>query len=280
MRWPRIFKQQIFRQLAHVAFWLAASFPLAVAAQDVDDSIKTAAWATLLASSVDSQGQVAYESLKHDPALLDEYLESIAALSEAEFERWDRARQIAFLLNVYNAYTIRSILDAYPIKPGLLTGIAFPKNSIRQISGVWNSRTHSVYGRAMTLDFIEHEILRKRFKEPLIHLALVCAAKSCPPLRQEPYSAERLDGQLADQAKRFLHSAAGLKIIDDSRVAVSKIFDWFGEDFIWRYPGVNAAAARLMFLREFAPETVRSRLNGSAEIEFLEYDWELNEQGK
>jgi hypothetical protein len=124
----------------------------------------------------------------------------------------------------------------------------------------------------MSLDDIEHETLRKLFDEPRVHMALVCAAKGCPPLRTEPYRGDRLDGQLDDQARRYLASPAGLRVEPGGRkVAVSAIFKWFDDDF-------DSAGGVRAFLTGYAPDAARTALaERKTKITYLDYDWSLNE---
>jgi hypothetical protein len=132
----------------------------------------------------------------------------------------------------------------------------------------------TVADTARTLDEIEHDIIRERFDEPRIHFALVCAAKGCPPLRREAYTAPRLDAQLDDQARTFLHNKQKNRIpAGDGRTALSRILKWYGEDF---GPTTDALQQQIATYFEGA---VRKRLQAAAyEVTFLSYDWSLNEQ--
>ncbi len=254
-------------------------------------SFSHATFDTVLASYV-VDSRVDYAALGADRAPLNRYISQVAAVSAEEFERWPEPEQIAYLINAYNAYTIETILDHYPIKGSgffkKLTApkrFAFPSNSIRHIDGVFDRIQHTVAGRQLTLDGIEHETLRVRYNEPRIHFALVCAAVSCPPLRTEAYTGERLDEQLDDQGRAFLNDprlnrfepATGL-------VHLSKIFDWFGEDFRQfaagsGYTGDERIAGVLAFVSRYLNDPVRSFLEGGDyEVRFLDYDWTLNDQ--
>ena len=139
----------------------------------------------------------------------------------------------------------------------------------------------------MTLDHIEHEILRRQFDEPRIHIALVCAAMGCPPLRNEPYSASKLENQFKDQSRRFMNNPQKFRIDKDKkRVFLSPIFKWFGNDFIKRY-GTNDAfrdhneneRAVLNYIAQYLnPLEHDFLLTESYDISYLDYDWSLNEQ--
>lgn len=214
--------------------------------------------------------RVDYKALKAAPEQLDAYLASLAAVKPAEYEAWPRAEKIAFWINAYNAYTIKAILDHYPIKSSWKASLRYPKNSIRQIPGVWDKLKFAVLGRQLTLDEIEHGILRKEFKEPRAHMALVCASLGCPVLREEPYTGAALDAQLDDQARRFLATPSKFRLDREKGVAYfSPIFKWFKEDF---KPSPAA------FMMRFVSAEDRAFLEaGKFRTEWLDYEWALNE---
>jgi hypothetical protein len=224
---------------------------------------------------VDERGMVDYEALQREPAQLDRYLQALAALPPARFASWPEAEQIALLINAYNALTLRSIIDHDPIRP-----------SIKAIPGVWKLRRHRLMGQRLTLDEIEHRILRRDYNEPRIHAALVCAAISCPPLRREAYTGPELDRQLQDQTNRWLASSEGLRIDRDAgSVAISSIFQWFAED--WPRADPNAApvpghekeSAVLHFIARHRPVEERQLLlGGDYRLQYLPYNWDLNRQ--
>jgi len=232
----------------------------------------TAAYARVLERFVTTEGRVRYAALEAGPADLDGYLESLAPLDAAELEAQPEAVRIAFWINAYNAITLKTIIDSYPIEGSGLSALRYPASSIRQISGAWKNQSWVVAGEKISLNDIEHETLRKRFREPRVHVALVCAALGCPPLRSEPYDGARLGDQLDDQARRYLASPAGLRLEPGARnVAVSLIFKWFAGDFK-KADGVRA------FLARYAPEAARAALaDPKTKITFLDYDWSLNE---
>jgi hypothetical protein len=254
-----------------------------------DLQVDTQAYFRVLQTNVDTEGRVDYQGLKENPRDLDAFLWSAAALPAGIYETWTREEKIAFWLNVYNACTLKVIIDHYPIQSSFFRSLRYPKNSIRQISGVWNKLTFPVMGEPLTLDHIEHEILRREFEEPGIHMALVCAAKSCPPLRREPYTGPRLAEQLHDQAGRFLSSADNFAIdVERRTVYLSSIFKWFREDFIGRFAaagriqGLDAGeSAVVSFISRFVPETSAAFLSrGDFRLKYLGYDWDLNEGPK
>ncbi len=213
-----------------------------------------------------------YAALKANPTGLDAFLASLAQGSQADLTKLNEADRVAFWINAYNAITLKTITTNYPIHASGFSALRYRASSIRQISGAWTNRDWTVLGKKMSLDDIEHETLRKQFHEPRIHMALVCAALGCPPLRNEPYEGARLGEQLDDQARRYLASPAGLRL-DPGRgkVTVSSIFKWFASDFE-PTGGVRA------FLARYAPEGPRAALaDEGAKITYLDYDWTLNE---
>lgn len=266
---------------------LSVSSELATA-QDGDKGFPDyASYAEMLRTRVDDKGMVDYERLKARPAPLLAYLNAIATAPRSRYDLWDNNTKIAFWVNAYNGLTLQAIIDHYPIRASFLRSLVYPKNSIRQISGVWDELQFTVMGRKMTLDHIEHEILRVEFNEPRIHMALVCAAMGCPALRNEPYVSERLEQQLDDQTRRFLGDRDKFRI-DRSADAIylSSIFKWFGEDFVETYaPPRNLGrhdketSAVLNFVAGYLEEADQRYVrSGDFRVRYLDYDWSLNER--
>jgi len=215
----------------------SATVEIALPAGAVDQKVFSyKAYNNALKSHVDEGGMVNYKALKAEPQQLEAFLYALGVLDPHVYEEWKSEQKIAFWINAYNACTLKAIVDHYPIKPNWRLSLIYPKNSIRQIPGVWDKLKFIVMGKPITLNGMEHEILRKQFNEPRMHMALVCAAIGCPPLRNESYVGERLDGQLDDQARRFLRDPQKLRI-DPSKGALhmSPIFKWFGADFLKKY---------------------------------------------
>ena len=251
-----------------------------------------------LAQYVDDRGMVNYRALKANSSDLDAFAASLSRVKPEEFDPalpspariWpigSDPEKIAFWINAYNALTLEAIIHNYPIQPSLVRSVVYPKNGIRQIPGVWDKLHFVVVGREMALNDIEHGTLRAKFNEPRIHVALVCAAMSCPPLRNEPYTADKLGKQLDDQARTFLRSPQGLRVDRDAgKVYLSSIFKWFGEDFVKTYGTSDKFAGKsdaeravLNFVSRYVDESDRDfLLHGSYRIEYLDYDWSLNEQ--
>jgi len=245
-----------------------------VRAQDVitaPDRVDHDRFDRVLGEYVDADGHVDYARLQpRADSVLTPYLQQLA---ETDPSRLDRDARLAFWINAYNAYTIKLILDHYPvdsindIKPG--AGPSIPK-----VNSPFKLDVGEVAGEVRTLDEIEHGIIRERFDEPRIHFALVCAAVSCPKLRREAYTGSRLEAQLEDQARTFLHDRAKNLIPDgEETVALSRIFKWFDEDF----GGSRASIQR--FVAPYFEGDVRSGLEQAAyDVSFRDYDWSLNDQ--
>jgi len=228
----------------------------------------------LLARHVTPDGLVDYQGvLASRDSLLIPYLKQLASTDPANLNPDGR---LAFWINAYNAYTLKLIIDHYPvesindIKPG--AGPQIPK-----VNSPFQLDMGAVADTVRSLDEIEHQIIRKRFDEPRIHFALVCAAISCPPLRDEAYTGERLDAQLDDQADIFLHTAGKNDVPvpgEEETIRLSRILKWFDGDF----GGSKESTQR--FIAPYFDGTVREKLEAAAyDVEYHDYDWSLNEGG-
>jgi hypothetical protein len=216
-------------------------------------------------------GGVHYAGLKADRAGLDAYVAKLGAVSKQTFNAWSRSEQIAYLINAYNAIVLQQVIDDYPIerskKPAALVR---PANSVWQIDGFFSDLKHRLLSRDLTLDQIEHEWLRAKLKEPRIHFALVCAARSCPPLRDEAYRAEHLDAQLDDQARQFLNDRERNRF-GAEHAQLSEIFKWFGEDF-------GGEQGLRSYLGKYLNAELKARIQTSSyAISYIDYDWTLND---
>lgn len=232
-------------------------------------------YAEVLKRYVDDNGRIDYDALKENRESLDQFNQTFGAVPAETYAQWSDQEKIAFLINAYNAFTLQSIIDQTPMKA-----------SIRDIPGVWRIRQFDIAGERKTLDNIEHQTLRVDFNEPRIHMALVCAAISCPVLRTEPYTGAKLDEQLEDQVNQFLNSPQGFRIDrDQNKVYLSSIFQWFGDDWKASYTpengfsGNDAERAVLNFVSQYMTPSDRTYLEtGEYEIVYLDYDWSLNKQ--
>ena len=225
------------------------------------------AW-TLILSRFVRGGQVDYAGIqrKGQPDLA-EYLSSLGAVRLVDYGSWTRAQKLAFWINAYNAATVRVVLDHYPV------------TSIRKIGSTPNAAFRlpvisvpAVGEKELSLNDIEHEILRKQFQEPRIHFALVCAAKSCPELRGEAYRASDLETQLDEAARGFARDGTKNRYDAGSRVlSLSSIFKWYREDF------EKASGSLPGFFARFAnPATANALKTDDVKVKFLDYDWSLN----
>lgn len=236
----------------------------------VRDSARHASFSRLLDRYVDAQGRVDYARLKRRAdSVLVPYLQQIATTNPS---RLSREARLAFWINAYNAYTLKLIVDHYPVQ-NIWAITPGPPTPTKEKSP-FALDVGMVADTIRTLDEIEHEIIRVRFDEPRIHFALVCAAASCPRLRREAYTGSRLDAQLDDQARTFLHDETKNCIpAGDDRIALSRILKWYGSDF---GPSTDALQRALA---PYFEGRVRDRLaRAGYQVDFLPYDWSLNDQ--
>lgn len=211
-------------------------------------------------------GLVDYEGFRDDP-LFDRYLDMLATTSPESLA--SREEQLAFWINAYNAYTIKLIIDHWPLESIRDIGLGLPV-----LFGPWSIEIAEIGGEMFTLNDIEHDIIRERFKDARIHFALVCASRSCPLLRRDAYEGSRLTKQLDDDARRFLADTLRNRFdASTGTVHLSKIFDWYGSDFEESKGSVRAFIAP--YLDGPARQLVES---ASSQAEFLPYDWSLNAQ--
>lgn len=235
------------------------------------------AWSALLARHVHA-GAVDYAGLTRERAVLDRYLRQLGAVDEAALAQLSRDERLAYWINAYNALVVQTVIDRYPIRGRTLRGITKPANSIWQIPGAFDGRRFVVGRRRLSLDDIEHAIVRPAFREPRVHFALVCAARGCPALRAEAYVPERLAAQLDEQVRLYLADARHGLSFDAVRATarVSRIFEWFAEDFATA-PRDGIAAAVPEFIARYVDPSLATQLrDGRVRIEYLEYDWTLN----
>lgn len=204
-------------------------------------------------------GVVDYQGFKKEEAKLDRYL---SALEKADPEALSQQDQFAFYINVYNAWTIKLILSAYP-------SIRSIKDLGSLFKSPWKKKIVLLKGQVLTLDTIEHDILRPRFKDPRIHFAVNCASKGCPPLRSEPFRGDVLDHQLTDMTERFINAPQRNRL-EGKILYVNPIFKWYSEDFNNDIVG---------FFIRYAKADLKERLvrnQKEIKIEYLDYDWSLN----
>lgn len=246
-----------------IFFWLFLA--LAGEAQAFDHS--HAAFTELLLRHLDAQGLVRYCDLqKSEPRQqLNRYVTELEKVQLSAYRAWSRSEQMAFLINAYNALTLKLVLDHYPVP------------SIKKIGGFFSSPWKLEFfslleGRAKALDKIEHEILRPDFRDYRIHAAVNCASLSCPPLRREAYTGAKLEAQLDEQMTLWLADPARNSFdAAKGQAKISKIFDWYGDDFEKWGQGLWTVLAK------YGPPAAKSLAAGKGRISYLEYDWNLNE---
>jgi len=229
------------------------------------------AWNKLLTTHTEN-GFVNYQDLKESPEDLTAVMESFQAATEDEYDPWSRNQKIAFWLNAYNFAAMNLIVEHYPIQKKFgWKALAYPDNSIQQIPDVWDRESIEVLGKERSLNEIEHEILRKEFKDPRVHFVLVCASIGCPKLRAEPYVPERLEEQLDEQVRVFMSDTEKARYErENDTLYLSPILKWFGDDF-------EAAGGRVAFVKKYLPRETANHLSDKSKIKWLDYDWSLNE---
>ncbi|TGE25243.1 DUF547 domain-containing protein [Hymenobacter aquaticus] len=236
--------------------------PAPAARHSVAAAVDHSAFDKLLKKHVNAKGLVDYKGFKADQAAFNQYLAQLSKNKPADSA--PKAEQMAFWINAYNAYTIRLILDHYPLQSIKDIGT---KIQIPFVTTPWASKFFSIGGEKMSLDNIEHGILRKRYDDPRIHFALVCASISCPKLRNEAYTAAKLDSQLDDQGRDFLNNSAKNKV-GKASAQLSKYFDWYKGD--WEENGQSVAS----WVNRYAA----TKMDPAAKVTYLDYNWRLNEQ--
>ncbi len=258
-----------------------------VTAADFDHSL----FDELLHNNV-NDGLVDYQSIKgKDSVLLLDYLELLMNVEPDKFETWGENEKLAFWINAYNAITLYAIVDNYPIQyGGLPARVRFPQNSIRQIKKVWDTVHIKVMGRELTLNNIEHEILRKEFQDPRIHFAIVCASIGCPRLLDRAFFPDTLDDQLDAVTRDFITDDIYVSVNPQrGEVTVSSIFDWYKEDFTTQNPDdwvqnygrkERGFVEFITFYLQDIPEKLDSIHTLKLKIKYFDYDWSLNEWNK
>ena len=209
-----------------------------------------ALWDSILKEYVSTTGKVDYPNWKKDRDGIEQYIRNLE--HNTPNDNWSKEQKLAYWINAYNAVTVKLILDHYPI------------NSIRDIDDPWNTKLFNTGGINYTLDEIEHDILRK-MDEPRIHFAINCTAKSCPKLQKFAFTSTKLEGQLKKATFEFLNDRS-MNIVNQQSVQLSRIFEWFGEDF-------GDKKEKLEFLEKYT----KVDIDPQAKLSFLPYNWKLND---
>ncbi|SHM88241.1 DUF547 domain-containing protein [Flavobacterium chilense] len=207
-------------------------------------------WNDLLQKHVSNKGNVDYKGFKKDQAALQSYLDLLS--KNLPEKSWSKEAVLAYWINTYNAYTVKLILDNYPVK------------SIKKIDSPWDKEFFTLGNKKYSLGEIEHKILRK-MNEPRIHFAINCASFSCPNLANEAYTEIGLEKQLETAAKSFVNDKTKNTITAD-KIEISSIFDWFSGDF-------KTNGTLIDFLNKYSSV----KINKNAKVKYKEYNWNLNE---
>lgn len=250
---------------------LATSF--ASKAQNMHDS-----WNALLNNHVVAinhghSTEVNYSAIKAKRSELKAYLDSLSAVTQNEFDTWEKPKQLAFLINAYNAFTVELILTKYP-----------DLKSIKELgsffSSPWSKEFVPLLDKTRSLDDIEHGLIRGsgKYNDPRIHFAVNCASIGCPALREEAYTATDLESQLQEQTMRFL-SDMTRNIAQDNTLSMSSIFKWYGDDFEQGFKGANTLQQFFMQYPKalkLTPAQQKALKNNNMKVKFLDYNWDLN----
>jgi hypothetical protein len=239
------------------------------------------AWDALLKQHVmvaagGNASNLRYAALQAQRPALKAYLDTLSAVSAASYEGWSRPKQLAFLINAYNAFTVELILTRYPDLKSIKDLGSF-------VQSPWKKKFFQLLGQERSLDEVEHEMIRASgvFDDPRIHVAVVCASIGCPMLRNEAFVAERLDAQLADALRRFLSDRSRNRFDASSGVlSVSKIFDWYRKDFERGHKGYDSLQtlfARHAEVLGATPQAQAEVRAGRYKLAYLDYDWALND---
>ncbi len=237
-----------------------------------------APWDKLLKAYVVSLdgGQVTrvdYAGIAQHLPSLDQYLNQLSSVSQADFDRWTRSDQLAFLINAYNAWTVKLVLTGYP-------DIASIKDLGSWVQSPWKKPFIQMFGSIHTLNDIEHGLIRGsgRYNDPRAYFALNCASIGCPALRPEAYQGSSLDSQLESQTKLFLADRTRNRL-EGGVLKVSSIFKWYHEDFESGWLGLHKLPdffVRYSAAMKLTEDQARRIQHGEITIAYLDYDWRLN----
>lgn len=237
-------------------------------AKNFDHSYKN--YASLLSKVQKSKGQqslVNYQILHRDSKELDSVANSFSAVTKSQFDSFTKDQRLSFLINAYNLFTIKLIVKHYPVKSIKKIGSLF--------TSAWKKKFFVLLGEETYLDYIEHDLIRKKFNEPRIHFAVVCASISCPNLQPTPFTEINLEDLLRLSAKEFLNDPNKNSISKNQKeLKLSKIFKWYGNDFIKKYGSFQSyISTRITSDKTTAKEIKDEKLK----IKWNDYDWDLNQ---
>lgn len=267
-------------------FLLVSSVVSAENSADSDHSNLHSTWNKLLQENVVAINNghstaVDYAAMKEDSSELQAYLESLSRVTQSEFNSWEKPKQLAFLINAYNAWTVDLILTSYPDLDSIKDLGSF-------FSSPWSKEFVSLLGKTYSLDNVEHDLIRGAvdsqgkpvYNDPRIHFAVNCASIGCPALREEAYTSDKLAHQLEEQTVRFL-SDTSRNYAKGNTVNLSSIFKWYGGDFEKGYKGAHSLAEFMIQYSNalnLTPDQQKALSNDKMKIKFLDYNWDLNAQ--
>lgn len=251
-------RHSLYTSLLAAAVVLAHSCST-IALHTDDTPVSHVVWDSLLRKHVCPDGMVDYAGMIRDSQQLNRYLQLLGS-SHPSADTWSRAEQMAYWINAYNAFTVKLVIDHYPVE-----SIKDIRRGLPFINSVWDISFIDIAGRKYDLNQIEHNILRPLFEDARIHAAINCASVSCPRLRAEAYVADRLEAQLDEAMRAFLvdevrNQPAG------SVAQLSPIFSWFSGDFERNRGSVRA------YVNHYLPEPIPA----TTAIRYLSYNWQLN----
>ncbi len=220
-------------------------------------------WTELLQKHVSEEGEVNYPGFIKDSTKLDEYLDLLSSHAP-DRKKWSDDEQLAYWINVYNAFTVKIVADHYPVETIKEIG---GRVNIPFVSTVWDIKFIDIGGKKIHLNRVEHGIIRKEFKEPRIHFAVNCASYSCPVLLNEAYTAEKLEEQLQQQTVHFINNPRFNIIENPNKAKISRLFQWYSGDF--KVDGKDI----IDYINRYSD----IQLASDAEISYMDYDWSLNE---
>lgn len=225
-------------------------------------------WHQLLQQYVNAQGQVDYQSWKADDGAIAYLKTWLTSLQATNLDTLEPNTSLALLLNLYNALTIKQVLEKYPIESIRPTILGVPNWISFKL--FFSSSIYKLNDQTLSLDEIEHNLLRKKFSEPRIHFALVCASSGCPQLRNEAYWPNKVREQLEQDAQQFIRNPEKVRYdAQTNTLYCSKIFKWYEEDFLTVTNSIP----------EYIQKYSHQQLLPSAQIEHLPYSWQLNDVG-
>jgi hypothetical protein len=219
-------------------------------------------WDGILKTHVTDEGMVDYAAIQKDSNTLNSYLKLVKS-NHPNDENWSKNQQLAYWINAYNAFTVQLIIRHYPLNSIKDIGSSI---KIPFVNTPWDVKFIHIEDETYDLNNLEHGIIRKQFEEPRIHFALVCAAVSCPRLKNEAYTAEKLNAQLDQEARNFINNKAKNNITKE-KAELSKLFMWYKGDF-----------TKKMSLIDFINQYSTVKMDDNIKIEHKDYLWDLNKQ--